>query len=461
MLAQKKNYIAISWSKLAIIIGVLTTIYIAVDISFWRNDTKIIENDVVSYYGYLPSVFIFSDPSLSYVGEAPAGVKIWSRHIPGEGKVIKMTMGTSICYIPFFAFAHNFALYSDRYEAQGFSMPYRLAIASAAIFYLAISLIFIRKLLLKYFSETVVFWCILAVAIGTNVLTYSITEPGMAHVYSMALISVSLYLYDRWLTYDKNKDLLFLGFLMGLICLIRPTNVIVVLFLLLYKIGNFNDLKVRFRRIGDRIKYFLIAILIAFLVILPQLLSWKYNAGSWVYSAYTEGGEHFFFNDPKIIQGLFSYRKGWLVYTPIMAFSMLGLLVPYKKLINIRAALILAFAVQFYVIFSWWCWYYGGSFGLRAMIDFYPIAIISFACFISFAFRKHIILKGVVIILMMALIYINMFQNYQYKNRRIHFSGMTKEAYWSIFLKHDWPKGWFESLDEPDPKAERKGDRDI
>lgn len=458
---RKDKYISLSWSKLSIIIGLLTTLYIVTNISYWRSEKKIIQHDVISYYSYLPSIFIYSDPSMSFINETPKEVKIWARQIPGEGKIIKMNMGLSFCYTPFFAIAHSYSLYSNKYKANGFSTPYRFAIAFAVIFYLALSLIFLRKLLLKYFSEFIVFWCLLSLAIGTNVLNYSTTEPGMGHVYSMALISASLYLYDRWLVNQKNKYLYLLGFLIGWICLIRATNVIVVLFMLLYKVGNLDDLKDRFKLISCNIKPFLIAIGCSILVLLPQLLFWKYNSGKWIYSAYSEGGEHFFFDDPKILSGLFSYRKGWLLYTPIMVFSILGLFIPNKYLINMRWNFIFVYLLQFYIIFSWWCWYYGGSFGMRAMIDFYPIAIIPFASFLSYMFSRHLLAKVFLSILLLMCMYLNIFQTYQYRNGLIHHSAMTKEAYWSIFLKHEWPKGWWNSIDEPDPIEERKGNRDL
>jgi hypothetical protein len=39
----------------------------------------------------------------------------------------------------------------------------------------------------------------------------------------------------------------------------------------------------------------------------------------------------FYFLDPEIISGLFSYRKGWLIYTPVMAFGLVGMFFTRKS----------------------------------------------------------------------------------------------------------------------------------
>ncbi|MFO7610005.1 MAG: hypothetical protein R6X35_12570, partial [Candidatus Krumholzibacteriia bacterium] len=46
------------------------------------------------------------------------------------------------------------------------------------------------------------------------------------------------------------------------------------------------------------------------------------STGQFVFNSYMEEG--FFFLKPKFFHGLFSYRKGWLVYSPVMTMAIIG-----------------------------------------------------------------------------------------------------------------------------------------
>jgi hypothetical protein len=61
-----------------------------------------------------------------------------------------------------------------------------------------------------------------------------------------------------------------------------------------------------------------------------QLIYWKLTTGRWLYYSYEEGEKVRLFA-PYLIPVLFSFKKGWLVYTPLMIFSILGLYSLYKK----------------------------------------------------------------------------------------------------------------------------------
>lgn len=453
--------IKLSWDKLAILISFLVSAYISLDISYWRNDNRIIVNDVISYYAYLPSIFIYQDLSLKYLDHSDEKVrqKVWYGTTPNGGRVIKTTMGVSFFYLPFFLAANQYAIYSDKYSANGYSHPYRLAISCCSIFYLILALYFLRKFLVLYFSKVVVFWTILSIGIGTNLLNYTTAEPGMSHVFGLFLFSVTLYFYDRWLNDSSQRKLFLVGAFIGLSILMRPTNAIICIFLLFYKIKNFSEFKTRLNFLRNQSLPILKAIFIAFMVIVPQLLYWKYNSGSWIYFSYDDN-ENFFFNDPKIIEGLFSYRKGWLLYTPIMAFSLIGLFLRSERL-KTNFAVGLLFLIHIYLIFSWWAWWFGGSFGLRAMIEIYPILAISLAVFYQAVLRTHFILKTVVTISTIALIYLNLFQTYQYREGLIHYEAMSKKTYWGVFLKHKHSENFWTDLEVPDYEAAKLGKRDL
>ncbi len=69
--------------------------------------------------------------------------------------------------------------------------------------------------------------------------------------------------------------------------------------------------------------------LLFMLPIFPQLLYWKLVSGNWLFYSY--GNEGFDFLHPHIFDGLFCFKNGWLSYTPIMLFGLIGIVLMHKK----------------------------------------------------------------------------------------------------------------------------------
>jgi hypothetical protein len=194
------------------------------------------------------------------------------------------------------------------------------------------------------------------------------------------------------------------------------------------------------------------------LVLFPQLLYWKMNTGDWIYYSYNDEG--FFFNDPRIWEGLFSFRKGWLVYSPIMILSLFGMLTLFNREYAPKFKLVvpLFLGLNLYIVFSWWCWWYGGSFGSRPMIDTMAIMSIPFAGFVA-VMSNWKITKILTTFLIVAFIGLSQFQTLQYRRGIIHWDSMSKDTYKMIFGKLHVPEGFGAALNTPNYDAAKKGER--
>jgi ABC-type multidrug transport system fused ATPase/permease subunit len=174
------------------------------------------------------------------------------------------------------------------------------------------------------------------------------------------------------------------------------------------------------------------AIAILILMALPQLIYWKIQTGSYVYYSY--GKQRFFFNHPHIWKGLFSYRKGWLLYSPVMILSVFGFiwLKRYNKQLLVP---VLAFClINIYIVFSWWCWWYGGSFGQRALIESYAFLSLPMAACITQLGKNRLILSAI-LLFALGTVYLNIRQTKQYAEGILHWDSMSKELYWATFNK--------------------------
>jgi len=439
----------------AIILLVVITGNFGNNFARWDKN-EVINNDAIIYYAYFPATFIYHDWKFEFADKMPEGFegRIWTLNTPDRKKVLKMTMGLSMLWLPFETVAHVYAKNSD-YKADGYSKPYSIAIFVAALFYLFWGLWFLRKLLLKYFSDITVAITLILVVAGTNLMHYIIWEPGMSHVYNFFLITAFLFLTIRWLENPTWLDAILLGLVTGLIVLIRPVNGVVVLLPVLWGVSSIIDLNSRLKLFLKNWKFILLIGIISLCILLPQLFYWKIATGHWLYYSYQD--EKFFFNHPHIINGLFSYRKGWFVYTPIMGIAFVGFIMLHRYLKKANVALLVTMAVAIYIIYSWWAWWYGGSYSSRPMIDFYGLMAFPLAALLQYTIKLKIWAKASIITVFAAFVWLNQFQMTQYRTSLLHWDSMTKKAYWNILLKKNWPEGYDKMIQTPDYEKAKKG----
>ncbi len=418
-------------SKIVVLFFAFVVVYTNFNNNLWKNKHGVVVHDVISYYGYLPATFIYHDLTFGFVAKDPAAFlgKI-ANYQTADGKPFqKMTMGLAFLYLPFFLLGHLFAWLSGA-PMDGFSEPYMFVLLFAALFYVTAAFWVLRRLLLQYVPDATAALVLFTLGFGTNLFFYTTLESAMSHAFNFSLFTFFVCLAVRWHQKATVRNSLLIGLVYGLISLIRPTNALVVLFFLFY---DFTSLQAQFRKFTSQWKNILLIILMSFLVVLPQLLFWKYNTGQWLFYSY--GKEGFFFDHPQIWRGLVSYRKGWLLYTPLMLFGVAGLFFLRKQFKAFRLAIPLFFVINIYVIFSWWDWTYGGSFGSRPMIDSYAMMGIAMAAVFDRIRQLRPVFNKVLIILVLLLSAFNLFQTAQYKYAAIHFAEMSKAAYWHSFGK--------------------------
>ena len=487
-----------SWLSALTVAFIITFMTVnMLNVKHWKEEQRVIEWDAISYYAYLPATFIYNDLSLSFTDgyDGPHKFVFWPEKGPDGKYLIKTTMGLSVMWLPFFIAGHITALITGA-DAGGYSEPYKFFLLVSALFYLLTGLIYLRRILLTHFSDIVVSLVLAGFAFGTNLYWYTLFQGTMSHVCSFALISAFVWYSMEWHRAQgiehagdppdggeavprsgrarggeywarergsegaKGRPIWFsirLGLLLGLISLIRPTNLIIIIFFLFYGVISAKDLKNRIRELAADYWYISLILLMVVLVWVPQMIYWKEMTGRWLYFSYGSD-ERFFFGDPAIIKGLFSYRKGLFIYTPLLLFAFAGVISLWLKRSPHALPVTLFVPLNIYIIFSWWCWWYGGGFGQRAFIDSYALMAVSTAALISGAISSaRRWPRTVIITVYLLLMSLGIFNNIQYYNGAIHWESMTKASYWDSFGRIR-PSADFNSLLEaPDYEAARAG----
>src|SRR5258705_8647891 len=338
------------FSKIILAISLMTWIWICTNISLWKN-SKVIEGDVLSYYVYLPALFLKHDVKLSFLDYDTKSYfnAFWYSTSETGVRFSKMGIGMAILYSPFFFMAHAYAHIFD-FPTDGFSKPYAMFLCFSSIVYAFLGVFFLRKALLRFFSDTVTGITLLCIVLGTNLLCYTTLSPAMSHAYGFFLSALFLFLFLKWNDKPTAWVSIFLGITTGLLVVTRPTNIFIVIVALLYGVVKPKDLKNKIVFIKSNIKYILLTGLFAFFIFIPQMVYWKMVSGQWIFYSYTD--EHFFFNHPHIIKGLFGYRKGWLLYTPMMILAIIGIVFLRRKVPQLFLPVTFFLLLNIYVIMS-------------------------------------------------------------------------------------------------------------
>jgi hypothetical protein len=408
---------------------------------------SILSWDVFGYYLYLPAQFIYQDLGItdfSWLQQildkyAPTIGFYQAYKGPDDFYVMKYPMGMAILYIPFFFIAHLIAGVSG-FPPDGFSQPYQISVALGCVLYGLIGLWFLRKILVKFFSDIESSLVMVLLVLGTNYFQLTVYDTAMAHNSLFAIYVLILWFTIRWHENQKLKYAIPLGLMIGLATLIRPTEIISAVIPVLWGIKNMESLKQKWSLIINHRFQIIIIAFASVLVIVPQVVYWKVYSGSYLYYSYEEG-ERLKFLAPYIIHVLFSWKKGWLIYAPMMIFSLAGFCFLYRKNARIFAATFFFFLLNLLIISSWTTWWYGGSLGQRSLMQSYAVLTLPFGYFLQWMITRKLWLKITFFFIAAFFIWLNLFQTWQYMAWIIHPSRMTQQYYWAVFGRKNVPLG--------------------
>ncbi len=417
------------WSLLVILAFVISGNTILNTRKIYKKWNTLYHWDQAGYFAYLPAVFIYDgDFSFEFYDDLGFRSKEFTKEYRGT-RINKYHTGPAVLLSPFYAIGHALAIKRGE-PLNGFSEPYKHLVTLGCLFYVTLGFFLLRRLLLRYFSDPITALTLLALAFGTNLLYYASHEGLMSHAYSFFLFAALLLSGVKYVEDRRKWALLITGFIAGLIAATRLPNGLVFLIPFLWGVQHWKDVGERFVRLGQDWPWAFGALILFLLGMSPQLAYAYAQTGHWLINAYE--GEHFYFGQPLFGKILWSYRKGWLVYTPIMLFALVGFAWLKKYCAPAFYGVSIYLILHLYLISCWGVWWYGGSFGMRTMVESYAILSLPLACFLHH-FLQIPIRRYWFVALFPWLIGLNLLQTHQYSRGIIHHDSMTKKAYWTVF----------------------------
>jgi hypothetical protein len=403
----------------------------------FKNNKACISHDGGGYYAYLPQTFIYKTSNFQFSNNIsrkyPKSDFFKPFLVQNNGSLgNKCFVGVSICMAPAFWITHQFTQLLGG-DADGYSNSYQFSVFLSALLFWLLGIICIFKLLRKLnISTIIILICLIVLTFGTNLIYYIIDNPSTSHVYNFGVIAFFLFRLKIYLETRKNNNLIFLFFLLGLLTIMRPTNFLIVLIIPFF-FKFFSDFwNLTKETINKKIKVIFVGILIYVCLLFFQLLNIHSQTGIWSFNSYG-GGEGFdYLLNPKIPEFLFGFRKGFFVYTPIFLLIFPSLVYVYRSSWNQFIWISIFFIFYTYILASWWCWHYGGSFGMRAMIDIYPILIIPIAMMLE---KLTKLLKCISFVFIGLMIQFNFLLLFQLRNSILDHSEMNRQLFFQVFLQ--------------------------
>lgn len=348
----------------------------------------------------------------------------------GEGKTLSVyTSGVAILWSPFFLMAHFISFFFGL-DHGGHTNIYYGFMLIGGIFYAYIGLVFMYKFLREFFDQRVSLITTALFFLATNVFYYSVLlGAGMSHVYSFSMIAIYIYFTHKFSKEPNLKNLLLLGFPFALAVLIRPTNMISGLYLILAGVNGISSLKDKFNFWKKNYWAILGLMVIGFIVFIPQMAYWHYVTGKYIMYSYQDQG---FINwkAPKFGIVLFGKYNGWLTYTPLMLFALAGLFLHlWKKQMN-SLSILLILVAAIYLNASWWAPTFSAAVGQRAMIDYLPFLAASLAVVINQVFGMSKPWKAALIAVLVIFIVFNIQFGFRYNPVLWWDSPMSWTKFW-------------------------------
>ena len=408
---------------------------------------NILSWDVFGYYLYLPARFIYHDVGLHDINWVKAIVEKYPTSdtlyqissVPQGGWVIKYCMGLAILNAPAFFIAHSISGLLG-YPADGFSLPYQYSFAISGLIFAISGIFMLRKILIEYFDELTTSIVLVLIVLGTNYFQLTSFDGMLTHNYLFTLYTFIVWFSIKWHRNPKARYAAWLGLFMGLAILTRPSELVCLIIPLLWGIHNKDTFISKWKTIIHYWSHLIWLASALFLAGLPQLIYWKSVTGHWLYYSYNNPGEGFEFLRPYILQVLFSFRKGWFIYTPLMIVALIGLYFLFKRNRPMFPVILAYFLVNLWVVSSWTCWWYaGGSYSQRALLPSYVLLAFPLGYLVGDARKWRLPYKAGISAILSLLLLLNIFQTWQWAHGIIDKTRMTRAYYFAVFGKTSVP----------------------
>jgi hypothetical protein len=300
------------------------------------------------------------------------------------------TVGPAILWAPFLLLAHGGVLLvrslGAHVAADGFSEPYRLAMAFGTAFWGFLGLLLAFRLARQYTGDVWALLATVAVWWASSLPVYMYFNPSWSHAHSAFAVSLFVFYWHRTREQRTARQWLVLGLIAGLMLNVYYAN---AMLLMIIVVEALREYAAAFRSGGAAraaitqllAKHFLFAA-VTLLCLLPTFVTRYIVYGSPFATGYGSV-QNWAWRSPYFISVLFSSEHGLFSWTPLLLLATLGLILFRWREPSVGTPL-LAGVVAFYVFIACYPDWAGiSSFGNRFFVSLTPLFILGLSVFLE------------------------------------------------------------------------------
>ena len=349
----------------------------------WYSLSTIDPWDDTSYYMVAKSLII--DGDLDYSNEKllpQAYFSLTSNGNPVQGA--KVPIGSSILWAPFILVAHmltklfNF-IWNMNLPENGYGSIYLAITCIGSSLYTFLSLLLSFKILTKFFSPKVSLLSVLTVFIGNSLFYNTYIRMLMSHSPEVFTIALFTLFFLNAIESGKTSDYLLFGLSSGLMVIVRYDNAMFFIMPLFHIFSSIwtNVRSKQWDFLSGMLRNYSLAVLVSFVVVLPQFLHFYIQAGSFLPNSL--GGElsKTFVCNISVKELFFGQTRNVLWGKPIVAIGAIGSLFFIKQNRLMGAGFFAVICCG--ILWLFWrphAYWWGMDFGIRHLIKLsLPLAI--------------------------------------------------------------------------------------
>jgi hypothetical protein len=293
------------------------------------------------------------------------------------------TVGPAMLWAPFLLLAHGGVLLAralgSQVAADGFSAPYRLAMAFGTVFWGFLGLLLAFRLARQYAGDVWAFLATVAIWWASSLPVYMYFNPAWSHAHSAFAVSLFVYYWHQTRKQRTLRQWLVLALTAGLMLNVYYPNAMLMMILV---VEAFREYAGAFRRgagAGPAVLHLfakhVLFVAVTLLCLLPTFVTRYIVYGSPFESGYGSV-QNWAWRSPYFIAVLFSSEHGLFSWTPLLLLATAGLILFRWRESGVGTPQ-LAAALSFYVFIACYPDWAGiSSFGNRFFVSLTPLFIL-------------------------------------------------------------------------------------
>jgi len=360
-----------------------------------------IRGDGVGYYAFARALLLghnldfskdyqsantgFREARLDEFGQPKAFFRTVTGHLDNH-----FTVGPAILWSPFLLTAHAGVLFARAagfgVAADGYSAPYRIAMAGATAFYGFLGLLLAFRLARQYVEERWALIATIAVWWASSLPVYMYFNPSWSHTHSAFTVTLFLWYWHETRSSRSLAQWLILSLIAGLMLNVYYANAAVLAVLVIEVSRSYyfalhpavSGTSPSTPRIPDLLfRHFLFAAVLL-ISLLPTFVTRYVIYGNPFESGYVSLRDWNWFS-PRFFSVLFSSNHGLLSWTPILVLSLAGLILFWRWQRRAGTPFLAAFLAFYFLIACYPDWAGISSYGNRFFVSLTALFILGLA----------------------------------------------------------------------------------